>query len=38
MILNMSLAGSEVPVEISYTGAYTQKQITSNGATYDLYT
>ena len=40
MIQNMSLAGlaAETKAEIAYTGAYTQKQITSGGVTYDLYT
>lgn len=40
MIQNMSLAGltAESKAEIAYSGAYTQKQITSGGVTYDLYT
>lgn len=40
MIQNMSLAGlaAETKAEFAYTGAYTQKQITSGGVTYDLYT
>lgn len=40
MIQNMSLAGlaAETKAEFAYTGAYTLKQITSGGVTYDLYT
>lgn len=40
MIQNMSLAGlaAETKAEFAYSGAYTQKQITSGGVTYDLYT
>ena len=39
MILNMTLpGGADAKAEFAYTGAYTQKQITSGGVTYDLYT
>ena len=39
MILNMALpGGAGAKAEFAYTGAYTQKQITSGGVTYDLYT
>lgn len=39
MILNMALpGGAGAKAEFAYSGAYTQKQITSNGVTYDLYT
>ena len=40
MIQNMSLAGlaAETKAEFAYSGAYTLKQITSGGVTYDLYT
>lgn len=38
MILNISLPGKAAKAEFAYTGAYTQKQITSGGVTYDLYT
>ena len=38
MILNISLPGKAGKAEFAYTGAYTQKQITSGGVTYDLYT
>lgn len=39
MILNMALpSGAGAKAEFAYTGAYTQKQITSGGVTYDLYT
>ena len=40
MIQNMSLAGlaAETKAEITYSGAYTQKQITSGGVTDDVHT
>ncbi len=38
MILNISLPGKAGKAEFAYSGAYTQKQITSGGVTYDLYT
>ena len=40
MIQNMSLVGlaAETKAEFAYSGAYTLKQITSGGVTYDLYT